>query len=181
MSAHREQKPEIWVFGYGSLIWRPGFEYPERRQAVLNNFQRSFCQASHDHRGTPEQPGRVVTLEACHGAQCQGVAFRLSEPSTGVLDALDIREQDGYARTAVQLELEDGRQLTGVTWIARPDNPSWRGGESLGRIAQIIASSEGPSGSNRDYLFELHKALQTLGIDDENVSRLSQRVRGLLN
>jgi len=169
----------VWVFGYGSLIWRPGFEYDDKQVAVLAGYQRSFSQASHDHRGTAEAPGRVVTLAPSTGAQCKGVAFRLPAPATELLSALDIREQDGYERTHVEVILSSGASVSAITWIASRGNPSWRDHESLDDIAQLIAYRKGPSGTNREYLFELEGALEKLEIRDEYINDLSVLVRAL--
>ena len=178
-SAAGDTREGVWVFGYGSLIWRPGFAYKERRLAVLSGYQRRFCQASHDHRGTVALPGRVVTLAASDNELCVGMAFRLAEPSVNALAALDIREQDGYVRTSVSLSVGNGRDVQGVTWIASPGNPSWRGGESLSEVAVLIATREGPSGANWEYLFELERALAKLGIRDDHIVDLSERVTAL--
>lgn len=169
----------VWVFGYGSLIWRPDFAYVESQLAVLGGYQRRFCQASHDHRGTVELPGRVVTLAPTPDAECIGMAFLLAEPSADSLAALEIREQDGYQRTGVSLSLASGADVQGVTWIASAGNPSWRGNESLSEVAMLIATRRGPSGANWEYLFELERALQGLGIRDDHVGDLGDRVRAL--
>lgn len=171
---------DIWVFGYGSLIWRPGFEYVESRLATVMGYQRSFSQASHDHRGTPEAPGRVVTLSNVNGNQCQGMAFRLGGDASKTLEALDVREQDGYERVDVSMVFSDGEVCDGITWIAKKGNPSWREGESLTSVARIIATSQGPSGTNREYLFELDRALTDRNIADEHVSELAGEVRSVL-
>lgn len=169
----------IWIFGYGSLIWRPGFSYEKSQLATVAGYRRSFCQASHDHRGTPEQPGRVVTLEKCSRESCQGVAFLVVDDSVTILDALDIREQDGYQRCEIALQLEDGSDATAITWIADESNASWRGGEPEDAVAELIASCEGPSGTNSEYLFELDRALRSLNIVDARVSELTERVQSL--
>ena len=169
----------VWVFGYGSLIWRPDFAYVDSQLAVLSGYQRRFCQASHDHRGTVQLPGRVVTLASTPGAECVGMAFLLAEPSADSLAALEIREQDGYQRTCVSLSLGNGHDVRGVTWIASPGNPSWRGNETLNEVATLIATRQGPSGTNWEYLFELERALQKLGIRDDHVTGLSDRVKAV--
>lgn len=169
----------VWVFGYGSLIWRPDFAYIDSQLAVLSGYQRRFCQASHDHRGTVELPGRVVTLASTPNAMCIGMAFLLAEPSADSLAALEVREQDGYQRTRVSLSLGNDANVQGVTWIASPGNPSWRGNESLNEVATLIATRRGPSGANWEYLFELERALQELRIRDDHVAELSDRVKAL--
>ncbi|MFT6307334.1 MAG: cation transport protein ChaC, partial [Halioglobus sp.] len=108
----------LWVFGYGSLIWRPGFAFAEKRLATVVGYRRRFCQASHDHRGTPDRPGRVVTLSPDSDSQCEGMAFKLEESVEDVLKLLDIREQDGYERQSLALTFRDGSIEQGVTWIA---------------------------------------------------------------
>jgi len=168
---------EVWVFGYGSLIWRPGFEYQEKRLASVSGFERQFCQASHDHRGTPESPGRVVTLVPARNAHCLGLAFKLTSSVDNSLAELEIREQDGYSRMNVPLRFTEGGSATGLTWIAEEGNPSWRGGESLNRVARIIASAAGLSGSNSDYLFQLQRALNKLAIRDIYLEELAATVR----
>ena len=174
-------EPALWVFGYGSLIWRPGFEYDEKRIATVAGYRRSFCQASHDHRGTPDLPGRVVTLESVANSVCEGIAFKVRHSSAiDILRLLDIREQDGYARQSLRLEFQDGSVAQGITWIAEEGNPSWRGGEHIDEVAGLISKRYGPSGSNSDYLFELERALVESNIVDYGVAELSEKVRSML-
>ncbi len=170
----------LWIFGYGSLIWRPNFEHRRNQHAALPGFERRFCQASHDHRGTPELPGRVVTLVPMQGGICQGMAFELpDEGHADILRYLDEREQDGYERVYAPLKLADGAIVPGLTWIAASGNPSWREGESMDELASLIAARHGPSGSNRDYLYRLEEALIALEMPDTYISRLASLVRQL--
>ena len=168
-----------WVFGYGSLIWRPDFQFAEQRLATVAGYRRSFCQASHDYRGTQQLPGRVVTLASDPDSQCEGMAFRVAESEEDVLKLLDIREQDGYERQSLRLTFKDGSVEDGVTWIASAGNPSWRGGECITEVAQLIAHRTGPSGSNRDYLFELQRALAAMRIEDNYIEELCRRVQSI--
>ena len=123
----------LHVFAYGSLIWRPDFVYEQASRARVRDYERRFWQASHDHRGTPQLPGRVVTLVPIPGGVCDGVVYRL--PARGreaILDALDEREQDGYTRVWVSAHDEQNAQcINALTWMAAPGNSSWAGEESL--------------------------------------------------
>lgn len=180
MSNIPDDTAELWIFGYGSLIWRPAFEHAVKAVASLPGYERRFCQASHDHRGTPDKPGRVVTLLPVAGSVCRGMAYKL--PTSGrddILAYLDHREQDGYERLYTPLYIDNGETVSGLTWVANEANPSWRSGEGLEELAQLIAERHGPSGSNREYLFQLERALEALEMQDSHISELSRRVRRL--
>lgn len=168
------------MFGYGSLIWRPAFQFVEKRIATVDGYERRFCQASHDHRGTPDAPGRVVTIAPRVGSRCTGMAYRLGDDADEVLEYLEVREQDGYERVKVPLKFEGNKNHIGMTWIAAEGNPSWRPNESLDQIARLIATRAGPSGTNREYLFELERVLASTQIEDPYVEKLSAKVRNLL-
>jgi cation transport protein ChaC len=164
----------FYIFAYGSLIWRPGFSYIDMQPAVVHGYARRFWQASHDHRGTPEKPGRDVTLMTMPGARCEGVVFRLhKENRQHTLAALDKREQDGYQRIWLSASIRNTESMVSVlSWLAPQNNPSWAGETALDELAQLILSRHGPSGSNRDYVLQLHAGLQSLDIEDEHVSAL---------
>jgi cation transport protein ChaC len=153
----------VWLFGYGSLIYKTDFPYIESRPASIRGWQRRFWQGSHDHRGTPQAPGRVVTLIAAADAICVGMAY-LIEPET--FGPLDIREKNGYLRLATEFTLDDTRQVEGLVYIATAENAAFLGPASARDIARHIADSHGPSGPNRDYLIGLADALRTLRADD---------------
>jgi cation transport regulator ChaC len=167
---------ELVVFGYGSLLFRPGFEYRERRPASAPGFVRSFRQSSPDHRGTPEQPGRVVTLIAQAGASCGGAVYFVSEPSAQLLRDLDHRERAGYERVELEV-LVAGRRQQAVTWIARPGNPYDAGELELPQLVELIRLARGPSGANSEYVFLLERALDELGVIDPAVSSLAALLR----
>lgn len=178
MAAEENQDLVDWIFAYGSLIWRPGFDSVSVQQARLEGYERRFCQASHDHRGTLESPGRVVTLVPVMASYCDGLAYQLSKAQTGAIhEYLDEREQDGYQRVYLDLQLTDGRCVRGLTWMALEGNPSWVGQESSGQLAQLIATRQGPSGTNREYLYNLSDALAKLAISDTYVATLTRRVK----
>lgn len=162
-----------WFFGYGSVIFRPGFPFAEQRVATLEGFTRRFHQGSEDHRGVPGAPGRVVTLVGMPGARTVGMAFRIAKAdAAAVWTELDHREKGGYEAQLV--ELVGG--LRARAYIAPPGNPHWLGDAPIEDIAEQIARSRGPSGANADYLLELAKALRILGTSDEHVFSLEALV-----
>lgn len=167
----------FWLFGYGSLIWRPDLAWVERRRATLRDWSRRFWQGSHDHRGTPTAPGRVVTLVETPGQHCTGMAYRVApQAAERVLGALDHREKNGYERHAVTLHSGQGCTLRALVYVAAVDNFAWLGPAPEDEIAAQIARARGPSGANRDYLLELAAALQALGVEDDHVTALAARV-----
>ena len=170
-----------WIFGYGSLIWRPGFSFIETRVACLYGYQRRFWQGSTDHRGFPGAPGRVVTLLPGDAKdRCWGVAYRLQpEQMADVLNMLDYREKGGYVQSEQPLIDRAGRSFHALVYIATAQNPDYLGPAPLEDIAQQINRAVGPSGSNRDYLLNLAEALRAREIVDEHVTQLEQRVRAL--
>ncbi|MBB5206574.1 gamma-glutamylcyclotransferase [Chiayiivirga flava] len=161
----------VWLFGYGSLIYKVDFEFLERRPAQLHGWARRFWQGSHDHRGTPDAPGRVATLVREPGAVCRGVAYRIT-PS--VFTHLDHREKNGYVRMADTVEFDDGSRASCVVYVADPGNEAWLGPASDRSIAEHIAASRGPSGSNREYLLRLAQALRELDAHDPHVFDLER-------
>lgn len=165
---------ELWLFGYGSLIWKVDFPYVENRPARIHGWSRRFWQGSHDHRGTAESPGRVATLIAEPGASCAGMAYRITPD---VFDHLDQREKNGYLRETVSIEFADGKSVEGLIYIAGPDNEAFLGHASDAEIAAQIARARGPSGLNRDYLQHLADALRAMGEQDEHVFAIEEGLR----
>ncbi|WP_309892511.1 gamma-glutamylcyclotransferase [Archangium sp.] len=163
----------MWIFGYGSLIFRPSFPFEERREAWLKDWGRRFWQGSTDHRGVPEAPGRVVTLVPEPGARCWGVAYRIAtERVEEVLTHLDFREQGGYERHRVHLETRESSLLEAVVYVAGPSNPHYLGPATLEAIAEVVRTARGPSGPNRDYVRLLADALAQAGEHDPHVAEL---------
>ena len=156
----------VWLFGYGSLIYKADFPFIERRAASIANWTRRFWQGSHDHRGTEAAPGRVATLVPEPGAICHGMAYLITPE---VFGHLDHREKNGYLRLATDIFFDDDTSAEGLVYIATADNAAFLGEASEHAIAMQIAASSGPSGANRDYLFDLAHALRDMGKDDAHV------------
>ena len=168
----------VWLFAYGSLIWRPDVPILQETPAKAVGWLRRFWQGSHDHRGTPSDPGRVVTLVAQAGQGCDGVAYQL-DPAVlrSTFEALDHREKNGYERVSIDLHLPDGQSLSALTYLAPPGNFAWLGQAPLADMAAQITRSTGPSGRNVDYLFGLADALRARGFEDDHVFSLESAVR----
>lgn len=166
----------VWLFGYGSLIYKADFTYLQRRPASIAGWTRRFWQGSHDHRGTPEAPGRVVTLIAEPGAICHGMAYLITPE---VFAHLDHREKNGYLRLATPISFEDGEQTVGLVYIATPDNTAFLGEAAEHDIARHIARATGPSGPNSDYLNHLAQALREMGREDGHVFAIEAFLAGL--
>lgn len=165
---------QVWLFGYGSLIFKADFPYLERRPARIFGWTRRFWQGSHDHRGTPAAPGRVATLVPQADAVCDGMAYLITPQ---VFGHLDHREKNGYLRFATAMQFDDGSQAEGLIYIAGEHNPAWLGPASECEIGRQIAAAAGPSGRNRDYLLALAEALRALGKDDPHVFAIERHLR----
>lgn len=173
---------DMWVFGYGSLIWNPEFPVAEYHIARADGWHRSFCMRSIHHRGTEAEPGLVLALDADPSAHCDGVAFRVApgaEAST--LEALRAREliSSAYLERWLPISLADGRRVEALVFVIDPDHVQYCGGLPLEEQAQIIAHAIGGRGPNRDYLHATAQHLAELGIADEGLEWLSARVNAL--
>lgn len=164
----------LWLFGYGSLIFKADFEYHQRRVATIKDWERRFWQGSHDHRGTAEAPGRVVTLIESPGSVCHGMAYEIS---TEQLAHLDHREKNGYLRFIATMTFDDGSTEDGLLYIATPENSAFLGPATDMDIALQIQAAVGPSGRNRDYLLDLASALRKISAHDEHVFNMERIVR----
>jgi glutathione-specific gamma-glutamylcyclotransferase len=164
---------ERWVFGYGSLMWRPGFPYQERRAATLHGRRRAFCIYSVHHRGTPARPGLVLGLAP--GGACRGVAYRVAEADWARTHAyLMEREQptETYIEARRAVRLAGGRRVEALTFLSDTGHPQWAGALSLERQAELIAGASGLSGRNVDYLRDLVGHLREEGIRDQGMEVL---------
>lgn len=170
----------MWVFGYGSLLWNPGFDAVETVTATLSGFHRSFCMLSIHHRGTIDEPGLVLALDESD-ANCTGVAFRVApEDEDRVL--ADLRERElissAYYEAHVPLSLADGRDVQALAYIINHDHEQYCQFD-LEKQAQLIARSVGGRGPNPEYLYNTAEHLTKMGIDDPDMAWLVARVREL--
>lgn len=166
----------MWIFGYGSLTWKVGFSYLERRHGYIRGWSRRFWQDSTDHRGVPGAPGRVATLIPDEESHVWGVAYRIDrEESDAILEALDYREKGGYERHFEAVYGPDGLVVErALVYVATKDNPNWGGPMEAAEIARIIRESRGPSGANIEYLLRLAEALREIGAEDQHVFELER-------
>jgi cation transport protein ChaC len=158
---------DFWVFGYGSLMWNPGFIFEERQAARLHGYRRALCIRSNVYRGTVENPGLVLGLE--RGGSCHGVAFRVAASNLEpVMDYLRARElvTNVYKEKSVPISFADGRKLKAVTYVADPKHDQYVSGLNPYDAAQIIAQASGSSGPNEDYVVNTIAHLKAMEIRD---------------
>ena len=166
-----------WVFGYGSLMWRPGFSFIQQTPAVLNGYHRAPCIYSHHHRGTPERPGLVLGLDK--GGTCHGIAFRIDiNKRKQVIEYLHERELIGYAYVpaVVTIKVHDAA-IDAYTFVADFTHPQYAGKLKIDDAAGIIMQAEGVSGLNRDYLMNTVTKLDAEGFADPELKTLLHHVR----
>lgn len=173
---------QLWVFGYGSLIWDPCFPIAERQVATAPGWHRSFCMWSVHYRGTPENPGLVLALDRAEGAACCGVAYAIpggAEAET--IAALRTREliSSAYMEATITITLQDARTVQAVTYVINRDHAQYTGPMSLEAQARIIAARAGIRGPNRDYLFATAQHLRDLGLADPDLDALVTQVRAM--
>lgn len=181
-SEARDRDGSIWVFGYGSLMWRPGFPYEDSHPAVMAGYARSFCLWSESHRGRPGHRGLVLGLDQQAGAECDGMAFKVAEEDWANTAAyLEERELRGYPYNPAHLEvnLRDGRRVKAHCFVARHDHPHYAGPLPLETAAQVILTARGEMGLNREYLINTVEALESHGYKDQGLHDLLVRVRAL--
>ena len=184
ISLNKQRQPldhleSVWLFGYGSLIYKTDFPFLHSKPAYIYGWQRRFWQGSHDHRGTPEAPGRVLTLIESAGTRCAGMAYEVT-PDT--FEHLDHREKNGYLRIFTPLHwLDESGETEGVVYLAGADNEAYLGPASDHDIAAHIARSHGPSGPNSDYVLKLAQALRDMGERDEHVFAIEKQLLALLS
>ena len=170
------------MFGYGSLMWRPGFDYLERVPARLIGLHRALCVFSFVHRGTPERPGLVLGLD--RGGMCRGIAFRVAAAARDETIAyLRAREQvtSVYLETMRRIELEDEtrRQVRALCYIVDRSHVQYAGRLTLAESLHHVRQGHGKSGANRDYVLETVRALEALGYRESELHLLAERLAGI--
>ena len=172
----------MWVFGYGSLLWNPGFEVAESVIGALPGYARSFCMRSIHHRGTVAAPGLVLALDQQPNAACSGMALRVA-PDTEAATLAYLRERElissAYLEKNLLVNARDGRNLDAVSYVIDAAHVQYCGGISLEEQAQVIAQAVGGRGPNTEYLFNTVEHLRQIKIFDPDLEWLDSRVRSL--
>jgi cation transport protein ChaC len=169
----------LWVFGYGSLMWRPGFAYMRRCKATLRGWRRSLCVFSHVYRGSPDRPGLVLGLD--RGGACPGVAFEvdpaLREPT---IRYLRDREQVTavYLERSAPITLESGERVVALTYVADRLHCQYAGRLDREAMLAYVRAGKGQSGDNAEYVLETYDHLHAMGVQDHDLEWLSARLRG---
>eukprot|EP01117_Protostelium_nocturnum_P002380 TRINITY_DN1305_c0_g1_i3.p1 TRINITY_DN1305_c0_g1~~TRINITY_DN1305_c0_g1_i3.p1 ORF type:complete len:226 (+),score=50.09 TRINITY_DN1305_c0_g1_i3:337-1014(+) len=190
----------FWVFGYGSLLWKPSFPFIRRVDGYIKGYLRTFYQGSTDHRGIPGSPGRVVTLLPHHHIHVKellnplngqmnqsitwGAAFCIeSSKREEVIAYLDYREKGGYTQSLVEVFGKDSDQpfCKALIYLATPENEEYLGPSSYQLIAKQIIDAKGPSGPNLEYLLNLAQSLRSMNVVDHHVFQLENTVNELLS
>jgi cation transport protein ChaC len=167
---------DLWVFGYGSLIWRPGFEFVERVPARLIGEHRALCVYSFVHRGTPEKPGLVLGLD--RGGACRGIAFRVAENNrAATVEYLRAREQVTSVyrevKRSVWLDNEPRQRISALAYVVDRGHVQYAGRLSLADQLRHVQQGHGQSGVNRDYVLATVKAIEAEGFRDQQLHRLA--------
>jgi cation transport protein ChaC len=172
---------DLWVFGYGSLIWRPGFEFVERVEARLVGAHRALCVYSFVHRGTPERPGLVLGLD--QGGACRGMAYRVAAGKRAETVAyLRAREQATmvYRESVRSVWLRGGpeQRISALCYVVDRGHPQYAGRLSLDQQLHHVRQGHGRSGPNRDYVLATVAALEELGLRESELHLLAERLKG---
>ncbi|MEM9967423.1 MAG: gamma-glutamylcyclotransferase [Pseudomonadota bacterium] len=172
----------LWVFGYGSLLWHPGFDIAESVVATLPGYARSFCMRSIHHRGTEDAPGLVLALDHQPGAACVGMAFRVM-PAQEQTTLAYLRERElissAYVEHQLDVDLRDGRRVQALVYVVDEAHVQYCGGLALEDQAQIIAFASGGRGPNAEYLNKTADHLRAMGLADPQLDWLQARVQAL--
>lgn len=184
MMAERDPDEDIWVFGYGSLIWNPAFYFEEQRVGRLYGYHRRFCMKIHAGRGSARRPGLMLALD--RGGSCQGVVFRISRANADEeMELIWRREMISGSYTPKWLEVRTpAGPVQAVTFVVNRDHERYAGDVPEGDAVKLLATAKGPLGRCCDYLYNTAAHLEAMGIADRNLKRLSRKVaqhQGLKN
>ncbi|TIO06328.1 gamma-glutamylcyclotransferase [Mesorhizobium sp.] len=176
---------DFWVFGYGSLIWRPGFAHVETRRARLHGYRRSLCVYSFVHRGTRERPGLVLGLD--RGGSCIGLAFRVpGDLRNEVIAYLRDRElvTNVYLERTLSIRLDEcnrggGEMVSAVAYVVDRSHEQYAGALDAADAATVVRGAVGQSGKNEDYVSSTLEHLEALGIRDHWLEEVARRVAPL--
>lgn len=164
----------LWVFGYGSLMWKPGFVFEERVPGLLRGFHRSLCVYSNRHRGTAETPGLVMGLD--RGGACRGIAFRVApERADETRQYLTEREQINrvYIEAFPQIRLGDGRAIRALAYVVDRAHPQYAGKLPRSEIIRLVSQGNGQSGACRDYVLNTLASMEEMGVSDHALDWLA--------
>jgi glutathione-specific gamma-glutamylcyclotransferase len=170
---------EFWVFGYGSLMWNPGFAFERCSLARLHGYRRALCIRSWVHRGSPERPGLVLGLD--RGGSCLGVAFEIApEAIMAVVEYLRARElvTNVYLERSLSVTLADGRRVRALTYVVDRCHVQYAGRMTAQAAAEIVREAVGQSGPNHVYVANTVAHLHDLGIGDPSLEEVMRRVAG---
>jgi cation transport protein ChaC len=172
----KPSRDDLWVFGYGSLMWRPGFEFIERVPARLVGEHRALCVYSFDHRGTPEKPGLVLGLD--RGGACRGVAFRVvAKRREETVEYLRSREQTTHVyrevMRSVWLGNESRDRVSALAYVVDRGHVQYAGRLSLAEQLRLVRQGHGRSGNNRDYVVSTVKSIEAQGFRDPQLHQLA--------
>jgi len=171
-----DSKGDLWVFGYGSLMWRAGFDFIEQVPARLIGEHRALCVYSFDHRGTPEKPGLVLGLD--RGGACRGIAFRVAASLRhDTIAYLRGREQTANVyrevMRSVWLENEARQRVSALAYVVDRGHVQYAGRLSLAEQLRLVQQGHGRSGNNRDYVLSTVKSIEAQGFRDEQLHQLA--------
>ncbi|WP_353172011.1 gamma-glutamylcyclotransferase [Paracandidimonas soli] len=173
----RDTGQDLWVFGYGSLIWRPEFDFTEQRMALLRGYHRSLCLWSRINRGTPEQPGLVFGLDA--GGSCKGVVYRI--PASRIADTMDAlwrREMPSGAYTPKWLETRtDDGPVAALAFVMNRHTDAYVRDLPQERLIDIVRTAHGTYGPCLEYVVETSRALRRSGIQDARLEALMRQLQ----
>src|ERR1700759_4833306 len=176
LSEDEFSKGDLWVFGYGSLMWKPGFDFVERVPARLIGEHRALCVYSFVHRGTPEKPGLVLGLD--RGGACRGIAFRVAEKNRGAGVAY-LREREQVTsvyrevKRSVWLENEARQRVSALAYVVDRGHVQYAGRLSLAEQLRLVSQGHGRSGNNRDYVLSTVKSIEAQGFRDPQLHQLA--------